>query len=735
MNTVPAGTDKPFEVAFGVPGLFVAMTVKDVSVPAAPLVIATVTMEDVGDGQYVGLFSPVAGKRYAVLKQAYTDGTYVTPDPNYYPGSEAFEAISAATIQPADILELRDAVWTAGSGDYTTPGSFGWALDARVSLGEKETDADGRYQTIYSLCQAIDGQAMATDLQVALLVARLTTLRAAALDRLDVAVSSRESEAAADARAIAAHADALALASAINGVLVAAETPDAASASALALLVNATYGLAALETAIATRATDNDMATALAALAAIEGALADGTFGLAALETAVAVGNAALADGTTGLAAIKAAFGPLASSASVAALPTAAQAAAAVWGKATADAVGAGSYGERLASRLDAAITTRAPGTATDAISAAVAANHALLVGTNSLAAIRGDLLALAADVASVDSDVAACNSDVLSSKAAILAAISLLVDGTPDLLAELATIKGAFVAGDDLHSIRAAIGTGSATLAKQDAILAVLDAIKGGGWSTQTLVALMAAETSGQAALASARLSLETKTDQATAAASQANATGIGVTTRLDHPTYGLDAAKSQRDAAAAQAAIDRADELAAIAAVGDQVTDVGAAEAANLVTIMAGFDTFDLAPLETAVAAILALSQDGVYGFIALKTAIASLTSAEAGHAGATATALGELADALAALAAELAAAQGGGFDSTASLRAIADALAAMGATVDLGATSVQAAQAILLLHELADGNTGDFDATTDSLHALGAQGQFLEGVTTGV
>lgn len=65
-----------------------AMKVYDVTAGYPGTLVATVPMTDVVHGTYGANFTPLASKEYVVDKMAYTDGTFVTPDTVYSPGSE-----------------------------------------------------------------------------------------------------------------------------------------------------------------------------------------------------------------------------------------------------------------------------------------------------------------------------------------------------------------------------------------------------------------------------------------------------------------------------------------------------------------------------------------------------------------------------------------------------------------------------------------------------------------------
>lgn len=91
MNIVPAAVPTFYEVTFDLPGLFVAMSVYDIT-SSPTLVAGPSAMTNVVDNTYVKSFTAVANKSYLMLKGVYTDGTFTTLDTNYSQGSETIFA-------------------------------------------------------------------------------------------------------------------------------------------------------------------------------------------------------------------------------------------------------------------------------------------------------------------------------------------------------------------------------------------------------------------------------------------------------------------------------------------------------------------------------------------------------------------------------------------------------------------------------------------------------------------
>lgn len=100
MTEIPVGVPCGFEVAFDSPSLNVGMSVFDMSSGSPVLVGSVIAMQNTGGNQYYGEFTPATvGKRYAILKAVYTDGTLTTLSSAYAQGSESARAVSAPVIQ------------------------------------------------------------------------------------------------------------------------------------------------------------------------------------------------------------------------------------------------------------------------------------------------------------------------------------------------------------------------------------------------------------------------------------------------------------------------------------------------------------------------------------------------------------------------------------------------------------------------------------------------------------
>lgn len=766
MNIVPPNVALPFEVTFE-PGLFVAMKVFKV-IAGVPTLEDTIPMDDVIGGTYVGFYTLEEGESYLFHKAVYTDGTYTTLNTNFVAGSETITADSPleATLTALDIELIADAVWNELLSGHTTSGSagkalsdvqpsaiasavwdkaksahniagtFGELLDQKVSSLEKESDAATRYSALHLIATTTDNQAIQIQAGVDELKERLSDARADALDYLDAPISSRESEAAAAARGVSNIEEHDFTQLRVAAAISAAETPDPNVLVIRGLLEHASIGLAALSTSIGTRASQVDITTSLTRLSDILSRLDSGTIGLGALKTLIDAIQSTLANGTYGLSALKTVIDTKSSQVSVSALPDAAAIATAVWNFLTAASVSAGSYGDKLKTNLDVIVSTRSTGTDLATVNVLITAVKALVEhGTYGLAALKGEIDANETKIDTANAAITNVDSDLAAARAAIEADIAAIVDGTPTILAVLDAIKGAsFAAGDDLHSIKAAIGTGSATLAKQNDILGELASIKGAGWSNQTLALIKSTEDATQTQLAAARTAIETKVDTANTKIDAVDASILGVKNRLDDGNFGLSAAKTQRDAIISSQGSNQSAVMSGLSTISGQVANVDSDLAAALASILSAVGMITTSGIQSTVTLILSKLEDGTSGLIALKNALDSIAT----NANSNQSALVALGNAIRAdidgVEGDLAAIKGVGFGSGNTLKALADAIAAIASVQGDQPLKTETDAIILKLHTIADGNTGTFNEDTDTLRALGQRGTFLQGFEAG-
>jgi hypothetical protein len=90
MNLAPANVPISCEVTFDSGALDVAMSVFDTTNGSPVLASGPTAMDLVVDSTYFGIFTPLPGHSYVVVKAVYTDDTFATLDPNYSQASESF---------------------------------------------------------------------------------------------------------------------------------------------------------------------------------------------------------------------------------------------------------------------------------------------------------------------------------------------------------------------------------------------------------------------------------------------------------------------------------------------------------------------------------------------------------------------------------------------------------------------------------------------------------------------
>lgn len=82
-------------VAFdGTTGLFVAGLIYEVTTGSPVLVGPPVAMTDMGDGVYVGQFTPDSGESYLIISAIYDDAGFTTPSAERPPAADNFDAFT-----------------------------------------------------------------------------------------------------------------------------------------------------------------------------------------------------------------------------------------------------------------------------------------------------------------------------------------------------------------------------------------------------------------------------------------------------------------------------------------------------------------------------------------------------------------------------------------------------------------------------------------------------------------
>jgi len=647
---------------------------------------------------------------------------------------------------------IANAVWDELASAHTVLGSFGRGLailfgdastlnavdiaievwnSAVASFGAGGTFGE-RITNIKNRLDIVDGK---TDL---LLNERLPLARAERIDHLDANISSLETEASASSRAATDQAEHDITQAALDAVLLVIGTPFPELSQIIALLENVTYGLANLRIQLDGKASLAGQVGQTAQLTSIQDALANATTGLAALLAAIVNQTAPLTDVTFGLAAIKSELNLKSTTAQVGTIPTSSQIRDAVWNQATAALTIIGSIGKLIADNLNDTISSRSSSAQAVAIAAQLTSVLTRLDNaTYGLAALQVEHDNTQASLGVVDLAVANVDTDLATARADILAAISALVNGTPTIIAALDVIKGGgFVAGDDLHSIRLAIGTGSATLAKQDDILAELADIKGGGFNvlTDSLEKIRDESTVIEAQLAQARLSIETKVDVVDDKVDAVDSKATGIDNKLTNITYGLPAIKSAVDSGFSSNSMGIAIISGQVSAVNGLIVSLSAQLSLAEAGILSEIQSQDTAAIQVTVNGIVSLLQNATYGLSAIRTALDSFRTAEQIDDASKDTLLNSIVSSISTVVLALDAIKGVGFSAGDSLAQASIKLASILAEFPLLATSVQGAAIILRLHELADGNTGSFDPDTDSLAAIGEKQGFIEGFEAG-
>lgn len=540
MNVVPSGIPLSFEYSAydESASLAVAMKVYDISSIGSPVLVSTTAMAHLFGGTYVGNMTPAAGKQYLIHKAVYTDGSFDTLDPMRSPGSETFLASSTAggSLTPTDIMNIKDAVWDEPQAGHAVAGTFGANLDVPVSsrgsdaeLSDMATKIDNiNANTVPAVIAQDVWNAARSGFQVSGSFGEsnqgnVTPARAALIDnlsRLDVAVSTRGTQTTAN--------DTLSVVNAIRGDYTAGRAAN----------------LDRLDVAVSTRATGASVAALPTAAQIITGVWDEP---MASHLTA----------GSTGFY--------LADPSGVDLSPGAIVAVAdAVWDEAAAGHGTAGTFG----SRLDAGVTSRASDADIQAIkgSGFISADslHAIRVKVDSLPTSAGDATAAnqatilaavgtrasASMLGSVQSAVAAIPTNPLLTNDGRLANLDAAVSSRAPT-ARLDQAMGAgFTAGDDLHSIKAAVGA-SVDLSP---VLAGLADIKGAGFSSASdglaanadaVAAATSAATAAANAATAAQAAVASKASQ-----SSVNAIAVSVAAIPTNPALATDPRLAHLDA-----------------------------------------------------------------------------------------------------------------------------------------------------------------------------------------
>ncbi len=650
--------------------------------------------------------------------------------------------------QDVAIAAVPDLTWDVDVNDHLDIDSTGRALSFASGGGQAITNesiaaavlnepvsahtAGGSLgERVAALINRADGSTTKLD---TILNDRITAARASKLDFLDAAISTRESEANAAGRASVEDSRFDIIEAYLTGIQNSVVAPPPELDEIVAKLSDVTYGLANLRIQIDAKATLEQVSDLDVLMTNIKAALLDSASGLASIKNETVNNSMLLGNGTYGLSALAALLGTKANATQLAALPSAAAIRDAVWAKALTDLGVAGSIGKRIADNLDVTVSSRAAGLVVTAVQTDLTNVLTLLQNaTYGLAALKDKhdqtLTAEGTGLAAtqnVDADLAQARSDILS-------AIATIVNGTPTIISALEAIKGSnWGAGDDLHSIKTAIGTGSATLAKQTEILAVLDGLKGAGFTaaTDSLKAQAAQLAAVTLKVDQTKTSLEDKAATISAKIDTADSHVLSVDAKLQNATSGLPAIKAAilaGDSAIAGSIMSVANDLASAAqAIADLSAQLNTAQG-EIQTDIAGQAS---GSISTQVQGIISLLTSGTFGLGALKSTIDAFRTAETTHNESLDIVLGSMGTSFSSITSTLTAMQGTGFGAGSSLRALADAVAAVANQFGDLATTTQANEIKAKLALIADGNTGTFDPAKDSLRAQAQSANLLEG-----
>lgn len=114
-------------------GLFVGARIIDITSGLPGSQVGNVlALTDETDGLYRNVFTPAAGKRYRVIKQLYTDGTYTTVDTGRAPDIEVLDA--ADLVEKSDLTPLfaADLIAEVAEPEFVTAEIIEETIEATV---------------------------------------------------------------------------------------------------------------------------------------------------------------------------------------------------------------------------------------------------------------------------------------------------------------------------------------------------------------------------------------------------------------------------------------------------------------------------------------------------------------------------------------------------------------------------------------------------------------------------
>lgn len=643
---------------------------------------------------------------------------------------------------------IADRVWDEAEADHQGVGSTGAALTVAKASSDPAAIADAVWDetandhvastSMGGKLNTVKNQADAVKTDTEELKTRLSLTRAANLDNLDQPISSRESETSAASRAATNASDHDLTQAKVDSVIAVVGVPSVQDATILQILQDATYGLAQLRIQLDAKASSSQFSDIDVTQDQIKALLEDGSIGLAAIVALIDLANTVLGDSNYGLARLRTEIDTKATQGQVTALPTAVQTANRVWDTATAQG-GTGTFGEKVRTLLDAAITSRASQGSVDTVDTVVDAIKALLEdGTIGLQAIVDEINENEVKIDTVDGKVVNVDGDLAAARSDILTAIAALVDGTPTILAALDVIKGAgwSAVTDTLKKIRDAIGAGSATLANQTTMIAKLDLIHGTAPGVDdNIVNIRQKVDSAIADIDGAKTQIITEVNANEVKIDQTKTAAEGAVARLDNVNYGLAQAKADRDSAEANILNGQTNTNSKIDTVEAKVDNVDGDIQTSTTDILNAIANQDSTLVLQKLNGIIALLQDGGFGLSTLASLISTLSTAEASRFGSVSTALNTLISENAVLKALIEDVQGTGFISAAhSLEAIKASLDGLNVDEDDLADKADVQALLNQLNLIKDGNTNTFVPADHNLKTIATKSSFIEGFEAG-
>lgn len=624
-------------------------------------------------------------------------------------GHQAAETAGNALSKARDGADpeiVATNVWSRPAASHVAPETMGGKLNESRNQTYQNTTEIGKVNT------------------------KLTPIRAQKLDLLDDTISSRQSQSDADAKHGVVIADISAVKTVVDGISLVVGLPDPDNQSILSLLTNSTYGLANLRIAIDSRASLSKQVGMEQVLDNTFDILTDGAIGLAILRAKLDETLAELADGNYGLPRLRTELDNKPNSNEIN-YPEAVEIRDAVWAKLTSNSSTAGSFGELVKNYLNASVSSRSTQSSVDVVDSVVDSIKVLLEsGTFGLAQLLSEINDNEAKLDTVLVNLGTHNGNLSTARADILAAIGVIVDGTPTIIAALDVMKGGGFAParDTLEQIGTALQAGTATLVKQNTIISKIDSMQTQNDSVETKV-----EQNKDEILAN-RTQIIDKVDAVQATSDTIDSKSDSTLTRLDDSNFGLSKAKIDRDN-------HKAEVVSAVGAVSSKTDTIDSKVDAldtksdsDTVAILAAIDAIDLSTTNSKLDGVIALLQNGSYGLSPIRQAISNLAAQENAHHNATGSSLSAIDTKVDSLGGLILAMQGAGFSASDSLVVIKAAIQTVISDLGDKALKTDIEGVLIELENIKDGGTTTFDGATDSLKVIAEKDAALDGLCGG-